>query len=534
MFSVQVLCRARAQLFVVRSMIGSIMQGDFVWVEPAEREGIAVGGRVLDHDHGRIKIVDDFGKERWLSTDQRVRLMHPTSVQGVEDMATLVDFHESAILRNVLIRFRENLIYTYSGSILIAVNPYMNIPIYTAEQIRMYKRKRIGELPPHIYAIADNAYRNMKSLGRNQSVVICGESGAGKTESTKLILQFLAATSGQHSWIEQQVLEANPILEAFGNAKTIRNDNSSRFGKYVEVHFNSAGSIEGARIQKYLLEKSRIIAQSKGERNYHIFYCILAGLTSEEKRNFELGRPSDYFYLTQANVTKKESNYECFGQGKSLVADGRDDAADLQEIRSAMKMLLFKEAEIRTIIQLLAALLHIGNIKYRSTVVDTIEAVEISDEANVARIARLLQVSKQDLFNAFTSRTMETREEKVVMRLSPRAAVQTRDALAKGIYGRLFDYILTRINDTIYMPRNHLSNRDSVGVLDIFGFEHFETNSFEQLCINYANENLQQFFVQHIFKMEQAEYSQIIVLFLVANASVTVTGTEAPHLADEK
>ncbi|EYB92469.1 hypothetical protein Y032_0193g1385 [Ancylostoma ceylanicum] len=470
-----------------------VSKGDFIWIEPLAGEGIPVGARVLDQDHGRLKVVDDLGQEQWLSVDRRVRIMHPSSVQGVEDMTKLGDYHESAILRNILVRYREKLIYTYTGSILIAVNPYMDIPIYTAEQIRMYKRKKIGELPPHIFAIADNAYSNMKKHRKNQSVVISGESGAGKTESTKLVLQFLATISGQHSWIEQQVLEANPILEAFGNAKTVRNDNSSRFGKYIDVHFNSVGSIEGARIEKYLLEKSRIVSQSQGERNYHIFYCLLAGLSAEEKKHLELTRPSDYFYLTQ---------------GKSFEADGRDDAADLAEIRSAMKVLLFKEPEIGAIFQLLSALLHIGNVKYRGTVVDTIEGVEVSDAANVARIARLLQVSEQTLLSTMTTRTMVTREERVVMRLSSRAAVDARDALAKGIYGRLFDYIVTRINDAIYKPRNDPTHRHSIGVLDIFGFENFETNSFEQLCINYANESLQQFFVQHIFKIEQAEYDR--------------------------
>lgn len=470
-----------------------VSKGDFVWIEPPAGEGIPVGARVLDQDHGRLRIVDDLGQEQWLASDRRVRIMHPSSVQGVEDMTKLGDYHESAILRNIHVRYREKLIYTYTGSILIAVNPYMNIPIYSAEQIRMYKRRKIGELPPHIFAIADNVYSNMRKHEKNQSVIISGESGAGKTESTKLVLQFLATISGQHSWIEQQVLEANPILEAFGNAKTVRNDNSSRFGKYIEVHFNSLGSIEGARIEKYLLEKSRIVSQSQGERNYHIFYCLLAGLSRDEKRHLELTFPTDYFYLTQ---------------GKTLEADGRDDAADLAEIRSAMKVLLFKEAEMSAIFQLLAALLHVGNIKYRGTVVDTIEGVEVSDASSIARIARLLQVSEQNLLSTLTTRTMVTREERVVMRLSSRAAVDARDALAKGIYGKLFTYIVSRINDAIYKPRNGATQRQSIGVLDIFGFENFETNSFEQLCINYANESLQQFFVQHVFKMEQAEYDQ--------------------------
>lgn len=191
---------------------------------------------------------------------------------------------------------------TYTGSILVAVNPYQILPIYTAEQIKLYKERKIGELPPHIFAIGDNCYGNMRRYGQDQCIVISGESGAGKTESTKLILQYLAAISGKHSWIEQQILEANPILEAFGNAKTVRNDNSSRFGKYIDIHFNSSGVIEGAKIEQYLLEKSRIVSQNPDERNYHIFYCLLAGLGREEKKKLELGDASQFRYLTGVSI----------------------------------------------------------------------------------------------------------------------------------------------------------------------------------------------------------------------------------------
>ncbi|NXW41091.1 MYO7A protein, partial [Nyctiprogne leucopyga] len=187
---------------------------------------------------------------------------------------------------------------TYTGSILVAVNPYQLLPLYTVDQIRLYSNKRIGELPPHVFAIADNCYFNMKRNKRDQCCVISGESGAGKTESTKLILQFLAAVSGQHSWIEQQILEANPILEAFGNAKTIRNDNSSRFGKYIDIHFNQNGVIEGAQIEQFLLEKSRVCRQAPEERNYHIFYCMLMGMNTEQKKMLNLGTASEYAYLT--------------------------------------------------------------------------------------------------------------------------------------------------------------------------------------------------------------------------------------------
>ncbi|CAB3399738.1 unnamed protein product [Caenorhabditis bovis] len=469
-----------------------VTKGNFIWIEPGKNEGsIPIAARVIDQNHGRLKVIDDLGNEQWLSADRRVKLMHPTSVQGVEDMCQLGDFHESAILRNLFIRYREKLIYAYTGSILIAVNPYMDIAIYTADEIRMYKKKRIGELPPHIFAIADNAYTNMRREKRDQSVIISGESGAGKTESTKLVLQFLATISGQHSWIEQQVLEANPVLEAFGNAKTIRNDNSSRFGKYIDVHFNESGSIEGAKIEQYLLEKSRIVTQSENERNYHIFYCLLAGLSRDEKRELELGNAADYYYLIQ---------------GKTLTADGRDDAADLAEIRSAMRVLMINEQETWSIFKLLAALLHIGNIRFRPNSNDNMESVDVADPAILVRIAKLLQLREGDLLQAITTKSLVTREERVISRLNGQQAVDARDALAKAIYGRLFIYIVRRVNDAIYKPSQ--TRRTSIGILDIFGFENFDSNSFEQLCINYANECLQQFFVQHIFKMEQKDYDE--------------------------
>lgn len=233
----------------------------------------------------------------------------------------------------------------------MAVNPYQVLPIYTGDQIKLYKDKRIGELPPHIFAIGDNAYSNMKRSGQDQCIIISGESGAGKTESTKLILQYLAAISGQHSWIEQQILEANPILEAFGNAKTTRNDNSSRFGKYIDIHFNTKyGIIEGAKIDQYLLEKSRIVNQSADERNYHIFYCMIAGLNGDDRKRLELQDASKYYYLTQ---------------GGTITCDGRDDAKEFAQIRSAMKVLVFSDMEIWNIFQILASLLHLGNIKYK-------------------------------------------------------------------------------------------------------------------------------------------------------------------------
>uniref|UniRef100_A0A336KV27 CSON011982 protein n=1 Tax=Culicoides sonorensis TaxID=179676 RepID=A0A336KV27_CULSO len=273
-----------------------VTRGDFIWIEPISGQefDVAIGAKVISAEGKRIQVKDDDGNTTWLSTERRIKAMHASSVQGVEDMISLGDLHEAGILRNLLIRYKENLIYTYTGSILVAVNPYQVLPIYTSDQIKLYKEKKIGELPPHIFAIGDNCYAHMKRFKQDQCIVISGESGAGKTESTKLILQYLAAISGKHSWIEQQILEANPILEAFGNAKTIRNDNSSRFGKYIDIHFNASGVIEGAKIEQYLLEKSRIVSQNSEERNYHIFYCLLAGLSFEEKKLLHLSHAADY------------------------------------------------------------------------------------------------------------------------------------------------------------------------------------------------------------------------------------------------
>ncbi|XP_063529445.1 myosin-VIIa isoform X1 [Cydia strobilella] len=467
-------------------------EGDYIWIEPvSSREfDVAIGARVLAAEGRRIRVRDDDGQEQWLPPERRIKAMHATSVHGVEDMISLGDLHEAGILRNLLIRYNENLIYTYTGSILVAVNPYQILPIYTADQIKLYKERKIGELPPHIFAIGDNAYAHMRRYGQDQCIVISGESGAGKTESTKLILQYLAAISGKHSWIEQQILEANPILEAFGNAKTVRNDNSSRFGKYIDIHFNSGGVIEGAKIEQYLLEKSRIVSQGTDERNYHVFYCLLAGLSKEEKKKLELGEPKEYKYLSM---------------GGSFTCEGRDDAAEFADIRSAMKVLLFTEPEIWEILKLLAAVLHCGNIKYEATVVDNLDATEIIEQVNVKRVANLLGVPTQSLIQALTRKTLFAHGETVVSTLSKIQSVDIRDAFVKGIYGRLFVTIVKKINAAIYKPK--ATTRTAIGVLDIFGFENFDQNSFEQFCINFANENLQQFFVRHIFKLEQEEYN---------------------------
>ncbi|XP_077197372.1 unconventional myosin-VIIa isoform X3 [Paroedura picta] len=475
-----------------------LQQGDYVWMDlKTGREfDVPIGAVVKLCDSGQIQVVDDEENEHWISPQNasHIKPMHPTSIHGVEDMIRLGDLNEAGILRNLLIRYREHLIYTYTGSILVAVNPYQLLPIYSPEQIRLYTNKKIGEMPPHIFAIADNCYFNMQRNNKDQCCIISGESGAGKTESTKLILQFLAAISGQHSWIEQQVLEANPILEAFGNAKTIRNDNSSRFGKYIDIHFNKRGAIEGAKIEQYLLEKSRVCRQAHDERNYHVFYCMLKGMTPEQKKLLGLRKAADYNYLSMGNC---------------ITCDGRDDSKEYSNIRAAMKVLMFTDTENWEISKLLAAILHMGNLRYEARTYDNLDACEVLHSSSLITAASLLEVDPQDVMNCLTSRTIITRGETVSTPLSMEQALDVRDAFVKGIYGRLFVWIVEKINAAIYRPpsHEHKSVRRSIGLLDIFGFENFAVNSFEQLCINFANENLQQFFVRHVFKLEQEEYN---------------------------
>ncbi|XP_076700060.2 unconventional myosin-VIIa isoform X1 [Callospermophilus lateralis] len=462
---------------------------------------VPIGAVVKLCDSGQIQVVDDEGNEHWISPQNatHIKPMHPTSVHGVEDMIRLGDLNEAGILRNLLIRYRDHLIYTncggrtYTGSILVAVNPYQLLSIYSPEHIRQYTNKKIGEMPPHIFAIADNCYFSMKRNSRDQCCIISGESGAGKTESTKLILQFLAAISGQHSWIEQQVLEATPILEAFGNAKTIRNDNSSRFGKYIDIHFNTRGAIEGAKIEQYLLEKSRVCRQAPDERNYHVFYCMLAGMSQEQKKKLGLGQATDYNYLAMGNC---------------ITCEGRVDSQEYANIRSAMKVLMFTDTENWEISKLLAAILHLGNLQYEARTFENLDACEVLFSPSLTTAASLLEVNPPDLMSCLTSRTLITRGETVSTPLSMEQALDVRDAFVKGIYGRLFVWIVDKINVAIYKPPSQevKNSRRSIGLLDIFGFENFTVNSFEQLCINFANEHLQQFFVRHVFKLEQEEY----------------------------
>ncbi|XP_045438435.1 LOW QUALITY PROTEIN: unconventional myosin-VIIb, partial [Pipistrellus kuhlii] len=471
--------------------------GDHVWLLPssADKTSVAIGGIVKELKPGRTLVEDDEGKEHWVQAEDLGSLspMHPNSAQGVDDMIHLGDLNEAGMVHNLLTRYRQHQIYTYIGSILVAVNPFQELPLYTREQVQLYHGRQAAELPPHVFAVASGCYLDMQRNRRDQCCVISGESGAGKTETTKLILQFLATVSGQHSWIEQQVLEANPILEAFGNAKTIRNDNSSRFGKYIDIYFNPSGIIESARIEQFLLEKSRVCRQAPQERNFHIFYCMLLGMRPEERALLQLGSPAEYRYLTSGSCTSCE---------------GLADAKDYAHVRSALKILMFSDSEHWALSKLLAAILHLGNVEFTAAFFENLDSSDVRETPAFPAVATFLEVPQQALRDCLLKHTIAIRGELVARPLSAPQAADRRDALAKGIYGHLFLWIVKKINAAIFTPpaQDPRPVRRAIGLLDIFGFENFQNNSFEQLCINLANEHLQQFFVRHVFSLEQEEY----------------------------
>ncbi|KAG7527129.1 unconventional myosin-VIIa-like [Solea senegalensis] len=472
-----------------------LKKGDWVWVDSVI--GVPIGARIKVTPSGQRLLVDDEGNERSLSQEQEASLqvMHPTSVEVVDDMIKLGDMTEAGLLRNLQLRHKQGIIYTYIGSVLVAVNPYQDFPIYSAEQVRLYHGQKLGELPPHIFAVAESCYFNMTRHLRNQCCIISGETGAGKTESTKLILQYLAAVSGELSeqTMEQQILESNPILEAFGNAKTIHNDNSSRFGKYLEIFFTKEGLIKGARVEQYLLEKSRVCHQALGERNYHIFYCMLAGISAEQRKSLSLKDAKAYKFLTK---------------GDCVACESKDDAKDYRHIHSALKILTFSESLCHDIFKLLAAILHLGNVCFKATTENNLETSDVSKSKHFTVAASLLEVQTSPLATSLTNRSFQTNRESVTKPLSSEQAADCRDAFVKAIYNKLFIWIVDKINSVTYqrLINTVKSSYQSIGLLDIFGFENFSTNSFEQLCINFANERLQQFFVGHIFKLEQEEY----------------------------
>ncbi|KAJ6746493.1 MYOSIN [Salix koriyanagi] len=410
-------------------------------------------------------------------------------------MTKLSYLHEPGVLHNLAARYELNEIYTYTGNILIAINPFQRLPhMYDTHMMEQYKGAAFGELSPHVFAVADAAYRQMINEGKSNSILVSGESGAGKTETTKMLMRYLAYMGGRSGvegrTVEQQVLESNPVLEAFGNAKTVRNNNSSRFGKFVEIQFDKNGRISGAAIRTYLLERSRVCQVSDPERNYHCFYLLCAA-PLEERERYKLENPKSFHYLNQTNC------YEL---------DGVNDAEEYLATRRAMDIVGISEEEQEAIFMVVAAILHLGNIEFaKGGEIDSSVIKDQKSRFHLNMTAELLKCDAKSLEDALIQRVMVTPEEVITRTLDPLAAILSRDALAKTIYSRLFDWLVDKINNSIGQDPN---SKSLIGVLDIYGFESFKFNSFEQFCINFTNEKLQQHFNQHVFKMEQEEYTK--------------------------
>ncbi|XP_048527670.1 myosin-6-like [Triticum urartu] len=473
--------------------MGRFTVGSQVWVEDAD---VAWIDGLVEEVHGDELIINCTSGKK---VTANVSSVYPKDVEvkrcGVEDMTRLAYLHEPGVLRNLKSRYGMNEIYTYTGNILIAVNPFQRLPhLYNDHMMEMYKGAEFGELSPHPFAMADRAYRLMMNYGTSQAILVSGESGAGKTESTKMLMQYLAFMGGKVESdgrsVQQQVLESNPVLEAFGNAKTVRNNNSSRFGKFVELQFDQNGKISGAAIRTYLLERSRVCQISDPERNYHCFYMLCAA-PPEDRERYKLGDASLFHYLNQSNCIK---------------LDGMDDSSEYIATRRAMDIVGISSDEQDAIFRVVAAILHLGNVEFsEGSEADSSVPKDDKSQFHLRTAAELFMCDEKSLEESLCKRVMVTRGESIVRNLDSRAAALSRDALARMVYSRLFDWLVNKINTTIGQdPTSKLL----IGVLDIYGFESFKTNSFEQFCINLTNEKLQQHFNQHVFKMEQEEYTK--------------------------
>jgi len=418
----------------------------------------------------------------------------------VDDLATLSELEELSLLQEIHARYNQDKIYTYIGDILIAVNPYRRLPIYGQEKWQLYREVSVrSSLPPHIYAVSDSAYQNLRNNQVNQCCVVSGESGAGKTESTKLLIEHIAQlcrhdTSDLHT----RIVQVNPLLEAFGNAQTVINNNSSRFGKYIELVFNQDGQIQGAKISEYLLEKSRVVLQSAGERNFHIFYYLFAGLDESERQANLLNRPEDHRIIRPVNGSSVFTDNKQFQECKST----------WEGLLGIMKFVGFKDDEFDGILAVLAAILHITDIEFVED--EETDGVFIHNEELPSVAAQLLLVKAEDLVSALISNvsTVGMKAEKVMSLKNMTQASDGRDALAKALYGRLFGWIVRQINTMLKPTDLEQAGSVTIGILDIYGFENVQNNSFEQLCINVTNEQLQYYFNQHIFKSELEEYER--------------------------
>ncbi|XP_006025644.1 myosin-11 isoform X2 [Alligator sinensis] len=466
-----------------------------VWV-PSEKHGFeAASIKEEKGDEVLIELAEN-GKKVTVSKDD-IQKMNPPKFSKVEDMAELTCLNEASVLHNIRERYFSGLIYTYSGLFCVVVNPYKYLPIYSEKIIDMYKGKKRHEMPPHIYAIADTAYRNMLQDREDQSILCTGESGAGKTENTKKVIQYLAVVASSHKGkkdtsitgeLEKQLLQANPILEAFGNAKTVKNDNSSRFGKFIRINFDVTGYIVGANIETYLLEKSRAIRQARDERTFHIFYYLLAGASEQMKSELLLEGFNNYTFLSNGYVP---------------IPSQQDDEM-FQETLEAMAIMGFNEEEQTAMLKVVSSVLQLGNIVFKKE--RNTDQASMPDNTAAQKVCHLMGINVTDFTRAILTPRIKVGRDVVQKAQTKEQADFAVEALAKAKYERLFHWILARVNKALDKTRRQ--GASFLGILDIAGFEIFEINSFEQLCINYTNEKLQQLFNHTMFILEQEEYQR--------------------------
>uniref|UniRef100_A0A4W3HTL5 Myosin, heavy chain 11b, smooth muscle n=1 Tax=Callorhinchus milii TaxID=7868 RepID=A0A4W3HTL5_CALMI len=474
-----------------------------VWV-PSGRNGFeAASIKEEKGDEVLVELMEN-GKKVTVGKDD-IQKMNPPKFSKVEDMAELTCLNEASVLHNLRQRYYSGLIYTYSGLFCVVINPYKMLPIYSEKIVDMYKGKKRHEMPPHIYAIADTAYRSMMQgkTGAN----LLGESGAGKTENTKKVIQYLAVVASSHKSkkdasaivsdsegvggggeLEKQLLQANPILEAFGNAKTVKNDNSSRFGKFIRINFDVTGYIVGANIETYLLEKSRAIRQAKDERAFHIFYYLLCGANEKMKNDLLLESFNSYRFLSSGQVS----------------ISGQDDSEVFLETLEAMAIMGFTDEEQNSILKIVSAVLQLGNIAFKKE--RNTDQASMPDNTAAQKVCHLLGMNVTDFTRAILTPRIKVGRDFVQKAQTKEQADFAVEALAKAMYERLFRWLLGRINKAL--DRTMRQGATFLGILDIAGFEIFEDNSFEQLCINYTNEKLQQLFNHTMFILEQEEYQR--------------------------
>ncbi|KAF5304697.1 hypothetical protein FQA39_LY09474 [Lamprigera yunnana] len=494
------LCESQVLAKGISERIISERQGTRVWIPHPLK--VWEGGQLLENYSPKqptIQVVTDDTKElKTLKIKSEVDLpplRNPTILIGENDLTSLSYLHEPAVLHNLQVRFcQHNYIYTYCGIVLVAINPYNELPIYDIDTIQTYRGQAMGDLDPHIFAVAEEAYTKLEREQKDQSIIVSGESGAGKTVSAKYAMRYFATVGGNatETQIEKKVLASSPIMEAIGNAKTTRNDNSSRFGKFIELQFNKQYNIIGASMRTYLLEKSRVVFQAPEERNYHILYQLCAA--RDELPHLQLREHSNFYYLSQ---------------GKSPNIDGVSDFNCFKETLSAFHVLGFSKSDQNNMFLILAALLHLGNIRFAESIISVEneqdqEGSGIQDTDESLKImSELLQIDQDQIKLWLCTKKIVSMRETILKPMSVEQASISRDALAKHIYAELFNYIVAVINKTL---ETDAIKHKFIGVLDIYGFETFEVNSFEQFCINYANEKLQQQFNLHVFKLEQEEY----------------------------